>query len=53
MPDGDDPTKRLAACYTGAVHDVMRALGNEAFVLPPDIRPVQSNSLDSSWRPVP
>ena len=32
--------KKLSACYTGAVHDVMRAEGFRDFVLPPDIRPV-------------
>ena len=29
-----DLTQRLAACYTGAVHDVLRALGVENCVLP-------------------
>lgn len=31
---------RLAACYTGAVHDVLRALGHERVVLPATIRPL-------------
>ena len=31
---------RLATCYTGAVHDVMRAMGFRDFVLPSEIRPV-------------
>jgi 4-hydroxy-4-methyl-2-oxoglutarate aldolase len=33
-------SERLARCYTGVVHDVMRAMGLTAFVLPPDIRPI-------------
>jgi 4-hydroxy-4-methyl-2-oxoglutarate aldolase len=33
-------TERLAACYTGVVHDVMRAMGLRNFTLPPDIRPI-------------
>jgi len=31
---------RLAACYTGAVHDVLRELGHEDFVLPHDIKSI-------------
>jgi 4-hydroxy-4-methyl-2-oxoglutarate aldolase len=31
---------RLAACYTGAVHDVLRAMGHHAIVLPPDIKAI-------------
>src|SRR5207248_11464450 len=31
---------RLAACYTGAVHDVLRVLGHDNFVLPPDIKAI-------------
>ncbi len=31
---------RLAACYTGVVHDVMRAAGARDFVLPPELRPI-------------
>jgi 4-hydroxy-4-methyl-2-oxoglutarate aldolase len=31
---------RLAACYTGVVHDVMRSAGLRDFVLPNDIRPL-------------
>src|SRR5438105_7543226 len=31
---------RLAACYTGAVHDVLRLLGHDNFVLPPDIKAI-------------
>ncbi len=40
MTGRDDLTKRLEACYTGAVHDVMRARGCKDFVLPPEIRPL-------------
>jgi regulator of RNase E activity RraA len=36
----DELTKRLENCYTGAVHDVLRALGHERVVLPPEIRPL-------------
>lgn len=31
---------RLEACYTGVVHDVMRAMGLRDFVLPPELRPI-------------
>jgi len=34
---------RLAACYTGVVHDVMRAAGLRDFVLPSNIRPLDPN----------
>ena len=33
-------TDRLARCYTGAVHDVLRAMGHENIVLPPDIKAI-------------
>jgi 4-hydroxy-4-methyl-2-oxoglutarate aldolase len=33
-------TERLAACYTGAVHDVLRMMGHEHIVLPPDIKAI-------------
>ncbi|MFN0160230.1 MAG: RraA family protein [Burkholderiales bacterium] len=33
-------TARLGALYTGAVHDVLRALGHDNCVLPPTIRPL-------------
>ena len=33
-------TERLGACYTGAVHDVLRSMGHEAVVLPPSIKPI-------------
>ena len=32
--------ERLAACYTGAVHDVLRMMGHERIVLPHDIKPI-------------
>jgi regulator of RNase E activity RraA len=35
-----DLTQRLAACYTGAVHDVLRALGVENCVLPHAIKAI-------------
>jgi regulator of RNase E activity RraA len=33
-------SERLEACYTGVVHDVMRAMGLSDFVLPPELRPI-------------
>lgn len=33
-------TERLAACYSGAVHDVLRGMGHENIVLPPSIKPL-------------
>ena len=36
----DALTKRLAQCYTGAIHDVLRAMGHERVVLPPTVRPL-------------
>jgi 4-hydroxy-4-methyl-2-oxoglutarate aldolase len=33
-------TARLARCYTGAVHDVLRMMGHENIVLPPRIKPI-------------
>jgi regulator of RNase E activity RraA len=32
--------ERLEACYTGVVHDVMRAMGLRDFTLPPELRPI-------------
>lgn len=32
--------ERLAACYSGAVHDVLRSIGYERVVLPPSIKPL-------------
>jgi len=36
----DALTDRLLRCYTGVVHDVMRAMGAADFTLPPELRPV-------------
>lgn len=33
-------TERLARCYTGAVHDVLRMMGHDNIVLPPEIKAV-------------
>jgi len=33
-------TARLERCYTGVVHDVMRAKGLRNFTLPPELRPI-------------
>jgi regulator of RNase E activity RraA len=33
----DPITTRLARCYTGVVHDVMRGMGFKAFTLPPEL----------------
>ena len=33
-------TARLRACYTGVVHDVMRAMGLTGFTFPPELRPI-------------
>ena len=35
-------TSRLARCYTGAVHDVLRMMGHETIVLPSEIKPIDS-----------
>src|ERR1700732_1699037 len=32
-----DLTDRLARCYTGAIHDVLRDMGHDRFVLPSTI----------------
>ncbi|MEO8133472.1 MAG: RraA family protein [Betaproteobacteria bacterium] len=32
--------ERLASCYSGAIHDVLRAMGHERCVLPSTIRPL-------------
>lgn len=41
VPAPADPiTERLARCYTGVVHDVMRAQGLRDFTLPPELRPI-------------
>jgi 4-hydroxy-4-methyl-2-oxoglutarate aldolase len=36
----DELTGRLARCYTGAVHDVLRMMGHENIVLPPAIKSI-------------
>ncbi|MDQ2963491.1 MAG: RraA family protein [Pseudomonadota bacterium] len=36
----DDLAGRLARCYTGAVHDVLRMMGYENIVLPPAIKSI-------------
>jgi regulator of RNase E activity RraA len=36
----DSLTGRLAQCYTGAVHDVLRAMGHDNCVLPSSLRPL-------------
>jgi regulator of RNase E activity RraA len=33
-------TERLSGCYTGVVHDVMRAMGLRDFTLPAEVRPL-------------
>ena len=35
-----DLTERLARCYTGAVHDVLRMMGRHDIVLPPEIKAI-------------
>ncbi|WP_029041435.1 RraA family protein [Cucumibacter marinus] len=37
----DPRVEKLRACYTGVVHDVLRALGRRNFTLPPRITPLQ------------
>src|SRR3954454_16508594 len=36
----DGTSERLAQCYTGVVHDVMRGMGLRDFTLPPELRPL-------------
>ncbi|MEP6943657.1 MAG: RraA family protein [Betaproteobacteria bacterium] len=36
----DTLTERLAQCYSGAVHDVLRMMGHENVVLPPSIKAI-------------
>ncbi len=36
----DGLSERLEQCYTGVVHDVMRARGLRDFTLPPELRPI-------------
>jgi 4-hydroxy-4-methyl-2-oxoglutarate aldolase len=33
-------SERLSRCYTGVVHDVMRAMGQRDFTFPPELRPL-------------
>ena len=33
-------SRRLSACYTGVVHDVMRAMGQRDFTFPAELRPL-------------
>jgi 4-hydroxy-4-methyl-2-oxoglutarate aldolase len=40
MSDRASLVDRLAACYTGAVHDVLRMMGHDNVVLPPDIKAI-------------
>jgi regulator of RNase E activity RraA len=41
----DDFSERLSKCYTGAIHDIMRAMGYKNFVLPPEIRPTKNDHV--------
>ncbi len=36
----EELTQRLERCYTGIIHDTMRAMGLTDFVLPPELRPL-------------
>jgi len=36
----EDLTQRLERCYTGVIHDVMRAMGLTEFTLPSELRPL-------------
>jgi 4-hydroxy-4-methyl-2-oxoglutarate aldolase len=38
--DTGELTARLAKCYTGAVHDVLRMMGHDAIVLPSEIKAI-------------
>ena len=40
MTTTDQISDRLAKCYTGVVHDVMRKMGLRDFTLPPHLRPI-------------
>ncbi|MCP4382284.1 MAG: RraA family protein [Hyphomicrobiales bacterium] len=40
MADHDSIRDQLVQCYTGVVHDVMRADGHRNFTLPPDMTPL-------------
>jgi 4-hydroxy-4-methyl-2-oxoglutarate aldolase len=39
----DAISQRLAACYTGVVHDVMRGMGLRDFTLPAELRPLMAD----------
>ena len=39
-PQMRELTERLARCYTGAVHDVLRMMGHDNIVLPPEIKAI-------------
>lgn len=41
----DGLRERLARCYTGVVHDVMRAQGFADFTLPPEITPLDPSTI--------
>jgi 4-hydroxy-4-methyl-2-oxoglutarate aldolase len=43
--DEAELTRRLSACYTGIVHDVMRGMGLKNFTLPPELRPILPNAV--------
>src|SRR5215467_2206329 len=40
LPEPDRIAQRLAACYTGAVHDVLRSMGRHEVVLPHAIKAI-------------
>ena len=40
MDELSELSERLAACYTGAVHDVLRMMGYDNIVLPPEIKAI-------------
>ena len=43
--NNNDFTERLAKCYTGVVHDIMRDDGHKNFTLPPSIKPAKPNHI--------
>ena len=43
--NNNDFTERLAKCYTGVVHDIMRDDGHKNFTLPPSIKPTKPNHI--------
>ncbi len=44
---------RLEQCYTGVVHDVMRARGMSRFTLPPELRPILPEKKQWLDQPLP